>query len=192
MSREYDDYLDQHIYFVRTAWSYLKNSVGLVRLRTVFPDLDEAMISVIDERVIDHDRSKYSYAEYGPYDEHFYGLNRGLKQDPDYDRAWLSHIQDNEHHWQHWVLIRDEGELVPIDMPTYCVIEMICDWWSFSFSAYMERGEHDIDDLYGILGWYEDHKSKMVLSDNTRKDVEGLLSAIMSYLDGKRGDGDGR
>ena len=190
MSSDYDAYLDDHVYFVMKAWDYLKKSIGLARLKSVFPELDEAVITVVDWHVTDHDRSKRSFVEYGPYDEHFYGQRKDLTSDTDYDRAWWHHIHCNDHHWQHWVLIRDEGELVPIDMPAYCIIEMVCDWWSFSFSAYMESRCEDIEDLYGIFGWYEDHSPKMILSDGTRKKVEDLLAAINESLEEKRKRGD--
>ena len=192
MSSEYDDYLYWHKAFVREAWIFMKQEIGLIKLSSIFPELDVETTALVDKSIDAHDLSKYKYQEYAPYDEHFYGNKKGSSSDPDYDRAWLHHIHNNKHHWQHWVLIRDEGELVPIDIPMCYVIEMVCDWWSFSFSEYLESRCEDIEDLYGIFGWYDDHKSKMIMTDKTRKEVEDLLSVIMSSLDEKRGDGNER
>ena len=59
-------------------------------------------------------------------------------------------------------------------MPYEYVIEMICDWWSFS---------HKSGKLYEILDWYETHKERMILHDNTRKIVEDILYKIKNELD---------
>ena len=58
-------------------------------------------------------------------------------------------------------------------MPENYVIEMICDWWSFSFKT---------GNLYEIFDWYEKHKG-MVLHEKTRKLVEDTLNKIKKVLD---------
>lgn len=51
---------------------------------------------------------------------------------------------------------------------------MICDWWSFSWKS---------GNLYTIFDWYDEHKNYMILSDDTRKIVEDILSKIKEVLD---------
>ena len=58
-------------------------------------------------------------------------------------------------------------------MPDEYIIEMICDWWSFSF----KKG-----DLKEIFNWYEEHEKYMKLSDYTRRRVCAILSLIKSKL----------
>lgn len=70
---------------------------------------------------------------------------------------------------------------VCIEMPYKYVIEMICDWWSFSWST---------GNLYEIFNWYEDHKKTMQLHKNTRKLVEDILSQIKKKLDEGAADQD--
>ena len=90
--------------------------------------------------------------------------------------AWLHHIHNNGHHWQHYLLVNDEpGEgTVALDMPYYQIVHMICDWLSFSWTkGYL--GE--------IITWYDAHKNYMKLSDKTRKTVEDILGKIKDKLD---------
>lgn len=63
-------------------------------------------------------------------------------------------------------------------MPYQYVIEMICDWWSFSFNS---------DNLYEIFDWYEKHKG-MVLHEKTRALVEDILSRIKVELEKENSD----
>ena len=79
-------------------------------------------------------------------------------------------------HWQHWVLLCDEpeeGEII-MDMPYNYILEMICDWWAFSWKS---------ENLYEIFDWYGKHKANIKLSDITRKTVEDILAKIRSKLD---------
>lgn len=94
----------------------------------------------------------------------------------DFDYAWLHHIHMNPHHWQYWVLHHDEPDkpVTVLDMPFHYIIEMICDWWSFSW----ENGN-----LYEIFDWYEKHKENMMLSKRTRITVETFLERMKKKLD---------
>ena len=126
--------------------------------------------------IFNHDHSKNEPDEYSAYDAYFYGGNRSYAVVQDFNRAWLTHIHRNPHHWQHWVLINDdpnEGEIV-IDMPYEYIIEMICDWWAFSWNK---------GNLYEIFNWYDEHKDYMKLSEKTRNTVENILNKIKEKLD---------
>ena len=61
-----------------------------------------------------------------------------------------------------------------MDMPYNYIIEMICDWWAFSWSN---------GNLYEIFGWYEEHKNYIKLSDKTRLTVELILTDIKEKLE---------
>ena len=54
-------------------------------------------------------------------------------------------------------------------MPKVYILEMIADWWSFSWKS---------DNLEEIFDWYDKHKDKMLLHEKTRKLVEDILEAI--------------
>ncbi|MFD2614990.1 DUF5662 family protein [Paenibacillus gansuensis] len=78
-----------------------------------------------------HDLSKFSPLEFVPYAKKFYSgkplsPEDGLK----WDYAWLHHQRKNKHHWEYWVINPISKEALP--MPKKYVIEMVCDWRSFS------------------------------------------------------------
>ena len=58
-------------------------------------------------------------------------------------------------------------------MPLEYVIEMIADWWSFSFRS---------GNIREIFSWYDKHK-EMKLHPKTRKLVEDILERIKVELD---------
>lgn len=162
MSEKYNEYLADHIKFVQEAYDWLGNR---------FPDIPEKMSGFVG---FDHDNSKFGREEYDAYDRYFYG-NKSFKVKQDFDYAWLHRIHCNPHHWQYWVLINDDdGKNKPLEIPYRYVIEMICDWWSFSF----KKGK-----LEEIFDWYDDHKDKMVLHPKTRKLVEDILERIRKKLE---------
>ena len=167
MSVEYDRYLVQHRYNVFRGYEWIKNNI---------PDVLNFYHNLDWQTEYGHDASKYYPDEYGAYDKYFYGNNRSHEVVQDFNYAWLRHIHNNPHHWQYWVLINDdpnEGEIV-LDMPKDYIIEMICDWWAFSWAK---------DNLYEIFNWYDEHKDYIKLSDKTRKTVEDILSKIKAKLD---------
>ena len=59
-------------------------------------------------------------------------------------------------------------------MPKEYIIEMICDWWAFSWTK---------GNLYEIFNWYDERKAYMKLSDKTRNAVEDILERIRNKLD---------
>lgn len=169
MSYEYDNYLKEHINNVKRAGLYLAENFCET---DVFSGVD------LDEfhRLLRwHDSTKYWPDEYSAYDAYFYGE----RDEESFNFAWLHHIHNNPHHWQHWLLVNDDGELndqgkiVPLEMPKVYALEMIADWWSFSWKS---------GNLDEIFAWYNEHKDKIILHDNTRRYVESTLSAINEHL----------
>lgn len=168
MSWKYDNYLFEHRKGVRDALKWMKENISDVVTA-------EGWINAQNAASV-HDASKDSTEEYMPYDAYFYGGNRSYKVVNDFKYAWLHHIHNNPHHWQYWVLINDDAEegTVALEMPVLYALEMIADWWSFSWT----KGE-----LMEIFSWYDDHKERMILHKNTRKLVETILAAIKKKLE---------
>lgn len=165
MSYEYDKYLTEHIRNVRTAFFWINSN-----LPEIIENYSEARAYIID-----HDRSKYEAEEYDAYDKYFYGGSRSYAVVRNFNLAWLHHIHTNPHHWQHWVLINDDSDIgiQALDIPNSFIIEMICDWWSFSWTK---------GNLFEIFEWYNSHKNYMMLSEKTRRFVESYLEKIKSKL----------
>lgn len=166
MSYEYDSYLAKHRIGVGKAFDWLN-----ANMRDVVATADG-----VEELISYHDASKDWPEEYNAYDAYFYGNNRSYSVVQEFNKAWLHHIHHNPHHWQHWVLIQDDSsEEVLIEMPMKYIVEMICDWWSFSWSS---------GNLYEIFNWYDDHKNHIKLGKDTRTIVEGMLEEMRDKLDG--------
>lgn len=172
MSLKYDEYIESHKTNVYKAFLWLKDNL----YNELFGG-DETLRSQIEYNCqYAHDASKRDQFEYDAYDEYFYGSNRSYEVVQKFNRAWLEHIHKNPHHWQYWILINDnpdEGEII-LDMPDIYIIEMICDWWSFSFNK---------GNLYEIFDWYDQRKKYMKLSEYTRMKVDNILSMIKNKLD---------
>ena len=163
MSNEYARYLSDHIQNTRKAAKWMADH-GMME-----PTVRNRLL----DHVIFHDKSKSDPEEASAYDKYFYGN----KEDPEvkkaFDYAWLHHIHNNPHHWQHWVLINDDDGTYALEMPPEYVYEMIADWWSFSWKS---------GNLYEIFDWYADHSGKMILHENTRKLVDKTLDEIENLL----------
>lgn len=157
MSIEYDNYLIQHRGNVYRGYEWIRDNI---------PDVLKVNPQVYEWQLqYGHDKSKYDPEEYAAYDAYFYGNNLSYQVVQDFKIAWLRHIHQNPHHWQHWILINDdpgEGEVI-LDMPYNYIVEMICDWWAFSWAK---------GNLYEIFSWYDEHKEYMKLSNKTRKFVK--------------------
>ena len=165
MSSEYDIYLRQHRNNVNRGYQWL---------RTNLPEIFDGC-GAIDEQIFRHDVSKNSNEEYTPYDLYFYGNNKSYAVVQNFRKAWLHHIHVNPHHWQHWILVNDdpgEGEIL-LEMPLPYIIEMICDWWAFSW----QKGN-----LSEIFSWYDKHQQYIKLAPKTREIVEDILWKLRGRL----------
>lgn len=118
-------------------------------------------------RLIIHDWSKFSPAEFGAYRDRFFGGRAGVEEkdkDPDsFRRAWLHHLHRNPHHWDHWVF--SDGK--PIQMPAHFIREMVADWLGAGKAI---TGNDDIRE------WYNRVKEKQIMTNGTRLQVDLLVS----------------
>ncbi len=162
MSEKYDEYLKRHREAVRQAYRWIEENI---------PGLRDSKTARAVEA---HDASKNEPDEYEAYDAYFYG--RKTRETVErFNEAWLTHIHRNPHHWQHWVLINDDPEegTVVLEMPYPDILEMICDWWAFSWIK---------GDLFEMFAWYKDHEAYIKLHNNTRSIVEEILEMIRTKL----------
>lgn len=166
ISSQYDSYLEQHKANVKKAFEWIREHI---------PDILQGDFDYEWQICLNHDHSKTEPDEYEAYDAYFYGGNRSFDVVQNFNKAWLLHIHRNPHHWQHWVLINDEpneGEII-IQMPINYIIEMICDWWAFSWSK---------GDLTEMFSWYEERKNYIKMHKKTRKTIEDIFAKIKEAL----------
>jgi hypothetical protein len=151
-------YIEEHKDNVRQFAEWLKG-----QLPELFDNID---LDLFNEMIQEHDDSKFSEEEFEPYAQKWFN-NSG--KTPEYEAAWKHHWMNNEHHPEFWL-----GE----DMPYIYILEMICDWGSFSIKS------GDMSELSKF--YYEkarDDEEKN-LSENTKIIIEEILEKIDSILDG--------
>lgn len=160
MSKAYTNYIVEHCDYVAKAYNFL------VEHKIV----KDAFI----HRIKNHDLSKWSDEEYKAYDKYFYGKEKTQEVKDNFNYAWLHHIHQNPHHWQHWVLINDDNsESHALEMPEEYVVEMFCDHAAFSFKA---------GKLTEIEDWYKAHKATMMLHKNTKILYEDILKKYLTAV----------
>jgi len=149
---------------LKRHWSYLKYVIRhkwfvLMASKRIGASLCLALI---------HDKSKFRPSEWWPYAETFYKPDGSKQYDEteEFNLAWLLHQNRNPHHWQHWLLKMDSGDVLAIEMPRRYALEMVADWMG-SGRAITGRWEY--------AEWYAKNREKIVLHDNTRKTVEWIL-----------------
>jgi len=139
-------------------------------------------------RGIKHDFSKFLPSEWLPYTNYFYGKNgskiRSKRKenggyykpydtgDDKFDFAWLLHQKRNDHHWQWWILPKDDGGFKTMPMKVNALKEMICDWRG----AGRAQGYKD-----NTPDWYKQNKDNMILHPFTRHQVEQRLVNIFGH-----------
>lgn len=121
-------------------------------------------------RLLIHDLSKFSPAEFGPYARHFYG---GGGDDRGFAEAWWHHYFHNSHHWEHYVS-RDPNERgIPaagtLPMPEVCVREMVADWLAAG-KAYNGAWPDPAN-----FTWYEANRARMRLHAYTEARIDTIL-----------------
>lgn len=166
MREGYDLYLTENRCNVYKAYCWIEKYIPEVL--DVINFIDNAERQALKYRIV-------FWEEYHAYNAYFYDEERTKLVEQNFDRAWLLHIHRNPHHWQYWILIEDGGRMLALDMDYQYIIEMICNWWSFSWKS---------GNLLEIFDWYE--KEHMLLSDNTRRTVEYILRMMKDKL--KYGD----
>ena len=166
MSIEYHNYLREHIDNVQRGIIWLYDHIPYIK--TLVPGKTD-----IYSLGLQHDNSKYESCEYDAYDSYFYGKKTPEVKEA-FNYAWLHHIHNNPHHWQHWILIHDDEPMEALKMPEKYVIEMIADWWSFSWKT---------GNLKEIFDWYEKHKEGMMFHPKTKEQVEKILDLMKEELE---------
>lgn len=168
MSQAYDNYLSTHKKNVLSGYYWIK--WNLPEIIDIYPNVID-----LEDQMHNHDASKSQQDEYHPYDAYFYGNEKTPTVVKEFNYAWLLHIHRNPHHWQYWILVHDDpiaDTILP--MPYNYILEMICDWWAFSW---------DKENLYEIFDWYEKRKGYIRLNPSTRKVVEDILKQMREKLE---------
>lgn len=123
-------------------------------------------------RLIIHDWSKMTRAEWTPYVNSFYGPQPRTKEvKRAFMEAWHHHVKYNPHHWNHWLWYGPDLEKTPVEMPEHFCREMVADWASAG---------RTITGKWEVASWYTEQKkqNKIQLHPETQKLVEELIAKI--------------
>lgn len=113
-----------------------------------------------------HDISKLSPSEFIPYMNFFTKKDKSEEAKEAFNKAWLHHIHNNPHHWEHWIM---PGKNTVYEMPDKYRIEMICDWIGAGLAI---TGKREFKE------WYEKNKDRIVLHERTRMIIENDLKWV--------------
>lgn len=115
-------------------------------------------------RGITHDLSKFRPDEFFPYARFFYGDESGSLMHG-FDLAWLKHQRRNDHHWQWWMLYKDDGDYKLLEMSRGAMVEMLCDW----IGAGKAQGKSD------TRTWYQKNRHTMKFHPKVKTWIEKEL-----------------
>lgn len=152
---------------MRKYWDYFKS----VLRHKWYVFLECAKSGLIWQGLV-HDWHKFLPSEFFAYAEKFYGTGKNgeglekLKAVNNFIVAMNYHMSRAKHHWNYWVYLGYDGELVPLVMPKKYVVEMVCDWRGAG-KAYTGRDN--------LIEWYEENKGKFTMHLETRRMVEELV-----------------
>ena len=163
----YKEYIHTHRLNVQKAWDNMKNNsecLNYIQNSFNYASID-AIIECIDNCIKNHDLSKFSKEEFDAYRKNFYPISPEEKEENlvAFDKAWVHHYTNNMHHWNWWAETNNKNS-----MPLIYVIEMLCDWMSFS----LKNPEST------AYKWWMDNQDKMVMSDGTKK----LVNKYIEYF----------
>ena len=153
---EYKNYVIQHKERVKQFADWLKENCP-----DLFEDVD---VEEFDNMIEEHDASKFSEEEFEPYAQKWFG---DKKKTFEYEAAWTHHWMNNEHHPEYWL-----GE----DMPLIYILEMLCDWGSFSIAS---GDMKELSDFYFNKAKADPEKN---LSGATQELIEDILERINSVI----------
>jgi hypothetical protein len=86
--------------------------------------------------------------------------------------SWRRHAYLNDHHWQHWVSIHDDGKVRAHEMSDEARREMLCDW----IGAHKALGGKD------LLGWYLEREATILIGPKTKQWLRQELSKLRMEL----------
>ncbi len=140
-----------------------------------------------------HDASKFLKDEMIAYTNHFYnedGTSKThLKDDKGYynvsetaedemELAQMLHQIRNPHHWQYWILIKDDGVMKPKQMSHDYLYEMVSDYIGAGLAQVTTDKYNNIkNDMYcETRNWYSANRNKIIYHPDTRDKFEKIIN----------------
>lgn len=119
-------------------------------------------------RGVVHDWDKLLPGRWTAYANFFSGAELTPDVKEAFRESWQRHAYLNDHHWQHWVSIHDDGNVRPHEMSDVARREMLSDW----IGAHKALGGHD------LLGWYLEREATILIAPKTKRWLRGELAKL--------------
>ena len=176
------------VLFLQYLWEVLKHKFFIIvagfRINRL---LRSTCYQVSYKRLLLHDLSKLGRAEFWPYAEHFCGKSSTDKKNDDaFHQAWLHHVANNDHHWEHFISnysqvakqLWNHPELSSDslrEMPDDALLEMIVDNVAAtrSYEGYWPNGSKKDG-----WAWMTNSFDRYVLHPTTRIKFGAILCAL--------------
>ena len=123
-TREYLDYIEEHILNIQKAWGIMKEKCHDMRFIS-----DDLFYHTLDSAIKQHDLSKLSENEFVQYRKAFYPTKSELEYD--ITEAWNNHKKYNSHHWENWTS-NTNCTIHPDDWEIDCA-HMVIDWMAMGY-----------------------------------------------------------
>ncbi len=178
-TREYLDYLEQHVLNNQKAWKMINQACSDEKFVC-----DDFMYHTITSLIDEHDLSKLSEQEFVQYRRHFYPVKEDEGdyipdvQGNSYDIAWGDHLHVNLHHWEKWTTTKFGH---PYASEIYCVC-MLCDWLAMGMFF---SGD---DYIKNTRDYYTKNKDIMRLPEWADQLIENVLSQLEEIKDKENKD----
>lgn len=132
------------------------------------------------KQAILHDWSRFTPREFIALSNYYYsGKHPGYFHHNGQDAAFVKefginqcawwHQKLNRHHWEWWIIITDNGDIVPMEIEKRFIKEMIADWFSASL---VKTGKLD------LVNWYYKNKNRIMIHPKSQRYLERLLPII--------------
>lgn len=121
-TREYLDYIEEHVLNVRRAWQEIQEKCKDMNI--VY---DDFLYNWLGDEVERHDLSKMSEQEFVQYRKAFYPATPEHKYDM--SDAWEHHKKHNPHHWANWT---KKEYYHPNEWSVHCT-HMVIDWMAMGY-----------------------------------------------------------
>lgn len=141
-TREYLDYLEEHVKNVEKAWQIVQE-----KCKDMCFIYDDFVYGCIDLQIKHHDMSKLSAAEFTQYRKNFFPAKDEVMCKEEFLNAIQHHKRCNAHHWENWTNIVTNN---PYELEINC-IHMVIDWMAISFKfgdtaqSYYEKNKYKMN-----------------------------------------------
>ena len=119
-------------------------------------------------RGIVHDYDKLFPSRWNAYRNNFSNGTPDKEAQEKYRLSWRRHVTMNDHHWQHWVSVHDNGEVRAHEMTEVARKEMLADW----------IGAHKAIGGTSLRGWWLERKDTIIMAPKTKRWIDQELIKI--------------